>query len=38
MLAEPSTKTKGLDCFINFIAGAKERNPAAAMAFMERLV
>jgi uncharacterized protein YecE (DUF72 family) len=38
LLAEPSAKAKGLDCFINFIAGAKERNPAAAMAFIERLV
>jgi uncharacterized protein YecE (DUF72 family) len=31
----PAAKAKGHDCFIYFIAGAKERNPAAAMAFME---
>ncbi len=30
-----AAKATGLDCFIYFIAGAKERNPAAAMAFME---
>jgi uncharacterized protein YecE (DUF72 family) len=33
----PAAKAKGLDCFLYFIAGAKERNPAAAMALMERL-
>jgi uncharacterized protein YecE (DUF72 family) len=33
----PATKAKARDCFIYFIAGAKERNPAAAMALMERL-
>jgi uncharacterized protein YecE (DUF72 family) len=38
VLSKPGAKTKGFDCFINFIAGAKERNPAAAMAFIERLV
>jgi uncharacterized protein YecE (DUF72 family) len=32
-----SAKAKACDCYIAFIAGAKERNPAAAMAFMERL-
>jgi uncharacterized protein YecE (DUF72 family) len=32
----PAVKTKGLDCFIYFIAGAKERNPAAAMSLMQR--
>jgi len=38
MLGEPlASKAKGLDCYIAFIAGAKERNPAAAMALMERL-
>ncbi len=37
-LAKPTAmKAKGLDCFIYFIASAKERNPAAAMALMERL-
>jgi uncharacterized protein YecE (DUF72 family) len=33
----PAAKAKGLDCFIYFIAAAKERNPAAAMALMERI-
>jgi uncharacterized protein YecE (DUF72 family) len=38
LLAKPAAgKAKCLDCFIYFIAGAKERNPAAAMALMERL-
>lgn len=38
LLAEPpSGKGKSHDCFIYFIAAAKERNPAAAMALMERL-
>ena len=31
---EPS---KPRDCFVYFISGAKVRNPAAAMAFLERL-
>jgi len=30
-------KHKGVDCFVYFIAAAKERNPAAAMALMERI-
>jgi uncharacterized protein YecE (DUF72 family) len=34
---KPAPKTKARDCFIYFIAGAKERNPAAAMAMIERL-
>ncbi len=33
--APPKTKTR--DCFVYFISGAKERNPAAAMAMIERL-
>jgi uncharacterized protein YecE (DUF72 family) len=38
MLSEQSaSKAKALDCYIAFIAGAKERNPAAAMALMECL-
>lgn len=31
------TPTKPRDCFVYFIAGAKERNPAAAMAFIDCL-
>jgi uncharacterized protein YecE (DUF72 family) len=35
--AKPAPKAKARDCFVYFIAGAKERNPAAAMAMIERL-
>jgi uncharacterized protein YecE (DUF72 family) len=35
--SEPAPAGKRRDCFVYFIAGAKERNPAAAMAFIERL-
>jgi uncharacterized protein YecE (DUF72 family) len=34
---KPAPKAKARDCYIYFIAGAKERNPAAAMAMIERL-
>jgi len=38
LLAKPAAaKAKGLDCFMYFIASAKERNPAAAMALLNRL-
>ena len=37
LLANPAPKAKARDCFIYFISGAKQRNPAAAMAMMERL-
>jgi uncharacterized protein YecE (DUF72 family) len=33
----PAEKLPSRDCFIYFIAGAKERNPAAACALIERL-
>ena len=33
----PAPKAKARDCFVYFISGAKERNPAAAMALIERL-
>lgn len=37
-LAEPAqSRAKPRECFVYFIAGAKERNPAAAMALIERL-
>jgi uncharacterized protein YecE (DUF72 family) len=36
-LLDGSAKAKACDCYIAFIAGAKERNPAAAMALMLRL-
>jgi uncharacterized protein YecE (DUF72 family) len=32
-----ANETKARDCFVYFIAGAKVRAPAAAMAFLERL-
>jgi uncharacterized protein YecE (DUF72 family) len=35
--AKPAPKAKARDCFFYFISGAKERNPAAAMAMIERL-
>ena len=34
---KPAAKANTRDCFIYFISGAKERNPAAAMAMIERL-
>jgi uncharacterized protein YecE (DUF72 family) len=34
---EPAPKAKARDCFVYFISGAKVRNPAAAMALMERI-
>jgi uncharacterized protein YecE (DUF72 family) len=34
---KPAAKAEARDCFIYFISGAKERNPAAAMALIERL-
>jgi uncharacterized protein YecE (DUF72 family) len=34
---KPAPKAKARDCFFYFISGAKERNPAAAMAMIERL-
>jgi uncharacterized protein YecE (DUF72 family) len=39
VLVDPDGPTAGKprDCYVYFIAGAKERNPAAAMAFMECL-
>jgi uncharacterized protein YecE (DUF72 family) len=37
LLAKPAETPEPRDCFVYFIAGAKERNPAAAMALMERL-
>jgi uncharacterized protein YecE (DUF72 family) len=37
LLAKPAPKAKARDCFVYFISGAKERNPAAAMAMIERL-
>lgn len=36
-VARESATAKPRDCFVYFIAGAKERNPAAAMALIERL-
>jgi uncharacterized protein YecE (DUF72 family) len=35
--AEPAPGAKPRDCFVYFISAAKERNPAAAMALIERL-
>ena len=35
--AKKSAKADARDVFIFFIAGAKERNPAAAQALIERL-
>jgi uncharacterized protein YecE (DUF72 family) len=37
LLKEPAAKREGRDSFIFFIAGAKERNPAAAAALIEQL-
>jgi len=34
---KPAVKANTRDCFVYFISGAKERNPAAAMAMIERL-
>ena len=34
---EPAPTARARDCFVYFISGAKERNPAAAMALIERL-
>mgnify|MGYP003581191427 CR=1 FL=1 len=36
LLTKARAKTKR-DCFVSFIAGAKVRNPAAAMAMIEKL-
>lgn len=36
-VAEATAGQKPRECFVYFIAGAKERNPAAAMALIERL-
>ncbi|MBI3513697.1 MAG: DUF72 domain-containing protein [Proteobacteria bacterium] len=33
----PAPKAKARDCFVYFISGAKVRNPAAAMAMIERV-
>jgi uncharacterized protein YecE (DUF72 family) len=33
----PAPKAKARDCFVYFISGAKVRNPAAAMAMLERV-
>jgi uncharacterized protein YecE (DUF72 family) len=37
LLSERAPKAKARDCFVYFISGAKVRNPAAAMALIERL-
>jgi hypothetical protein len=34
---DPAPAAKARDCFVYFIAGAKERNPAAAIRLIERL-
>ena len=37
LLSERAPRAKARDCFVYFISGAKVRNPAAAMALIERL-
>lgn len=37
LLSERAPKAKARDCFVYFISGAKVRNPAAAMAMMDKL-
>jgi uncharacterized protein YecE (DUF72 family) len=37
LLSERAPKAKARDCFVYFISGAKVRNPAAAMALIDRL-
>ena len=36
-IGESAKASAPRDCFVYFISGAKERNPAAAMALIERL-
>ena len=36
-VTEGESRTQSCDCFVYFISGAKVRNPAAAMALIERL-